>query len=117
MRFVVDAGVGASVEQLLRNLAHFVVAIRDIDPHLPDTEVLALARLHEAIVVTMDKDFGELVFREATLHHGVLLLRLEEATGPERAGIVRLILEQHGAELPGRFSVFQHDRLRISGSQ
>ncbi|WP_019947510.1 DUF5615 family PIN-like protein [Hymenobacter aerophilus] len=114
---MVDAGVGASVEQLLRNLAHFVVAIRDIDTHLPDTEVLALAHRHEAIVVTMDKDFGELVFRGATLHHGVLLLRLEEATGPERANIVRLILEQHGAELPGRFSVFQHDRLRISGSQ
>lgn len=115
MRFVVDAGVGTSVERLLRELGHFVEAVRDLDPHLPDVEVLARARYHQAIVVTMDKDFGDLIFKERLPHHGVLLLRLEEATGPERANVVRLILEQHGAELPERFAVFQHDRLRING--
>lgn len=62
----------------------------------------------------MDKDFGDLIFKERLPHYGILLLRLEEATGPERATVVRLILEQHGAELPGQFAVFQHDRLRIS---
>ena len=73
-----------------------------------------LAREQTAIVVTMDKDFGDLIFKEGLPLYGILLLRLEEATGPERATVVRLILEQHGAELPGRFAVFQHDRLRIS---
>ena len=112
---VVDAGVGTSVERLLRELGHPTVAVRDVDPHLPDVEVLALARQHTAIVLTMDQDFGDLVFKERLPHHGVLLLRLDEATGPERAAVVRLILEHHAAELPGRFAVFQHGRLRISG--
>jgi predicted nuclease of predicted toxin-antitoxin system len=103
------------VELLLREMGYYTVAVRDINPHMPDVEVLALARQHTAIVVTMDKDFGDLVFKEQLPHHGVLLLRLEEATGPERAAILRLILGQHAAELPGRFAVFQHDRLRISG--
>ena len=115
MRFVVDSGVGTGAERLLRELGYAVVAVRDIDPHLPDTEVLALATLHSAIIVTMDKDFGDLVFKEQRPHQGVLLLRLEEASGPERAAVLRRILEQHGAELPGRFSVFQHERLRING--
>lgn len=115
MRFVVDAGVGTGAERMLRELGHVVVAVRNIDPHLPDTEVLALATHHAAIVVTMDKDFGDLVFKEQRPHQGVLLLRLEDATGPERAAVLRQILEQHGAELPGRFAVFQHERLRISG--
>ncbi|MBF9219616.1 DUF5615 family PIN-like protein [Hymenobacter ruricola] len=114
MRFVVDAGVGTSVEKLLRKLGHETTAVRDLDPHLPDVEVLALAARQTAIVVTMDKDFGDLIFKELRPHHGILLLRLDEATGPERATVVRLILEQHAAELPGRFAVFQHERLRIS---
>lgn len=115
MQFVVDAGVGTSVEHLLRELGHATVAVRDINPHMPDEEVLALAAQHTAIVVTMDKDFGDLIFKDLRPHHGVLLLRLEEATGPERAAVLRLILERHAAELPGRFAVFQNDRLRISG--
>ena len=114
MRFVVDAGVGTSVECLLREMGYDSVAVRDIDPHLPDVEVLALARQHTAIVVTMDKDFGDLIFKQRLPHHGVLLLRLEAASGPERATVVRLILTQHAAELPGRFAVFQNDRLRIN---
>ena len=114
MRFVVDAGVDTSVERLLQELGHVMVAVRGLNPHMPDVEVLALAREHTAIVITMDKDFGDLIFKERRPHHGILLLRLEEATGPERATVVRLILEQHANELPGRFAVFQSDRLRIS---
>ena len=114
MRFVVDAGVGTSVERLLRELGHETTAVRDLNPHIPDVEVLALASAQKAVAITMDKDFGDLIFKEMRPHHGVLLLRLEEATGPERATVVRLILEQHAAELPGRFAVYQHERLRIS---
>ena len=99
----------------MRALGHATVAVRDVDPHLPDVEVLTLACQHRAIVITMDKDFGDLIFKARLPHYGVLLLRLDEATGPERAAVVRLILEHHAAELPGRFAVFQHGRLRISG--
>ena len=115
MRFVVDAGVGTSVERLLRELGYETVAVRAIDPHMPDVEVLALAHQHGAVIITMDKDFGDLIFKEQRPHHGVLLLRLEEATGPERAVAVRLVLAGHAAELAGRFAVFHHERLRISG--
>ena len=115
MQIVVDAGVGTSVERLLRELGYPIVVVRDINPHMPDREVLALANQHTALIITMDKDFGDLVFKERRPHHGILLLRLEEATGPERAAVVRLILDQHASELAGRFAVFQNDRLRING--
>ena len=75
MRFVVDAGVGTSVERPLRDLHYPVVAVWDINPHMPDVQVLDLARQQQAIVVTMDKDFGDLIFKERQPHHGVLRLR------------------------------------------
>ncbi len=67
------------------------------------------------MVVTMDKDFGELVYRSGKNHQGVLLLRLEGATGEEKAEIVRQILASFAEEIEGCFCVFQNGRLRIRG--
>jgi len=65
-------------------------------------------------VVTMDKDFGDLIWKERWPHSGVVLLRMEEANGAERADAMRRIVREFGAELPHRFTVFKNDRLRIS---
>ena len=65
------------------------------------------------MVITMDKDFGELVFRSGQPHNGVLLLRLEDATGMEKAEIVKMILENYSSEMEGKFCVFMNGRLRI----
>jgi len=66
------------------------------------------------MVVTMDKDFGELVFRSGRAHAGVLILRLEDAQGCEKVEVVRAILAEHEEKLAGKFCVFQAGRLRIS---
>ncbi len=46
---------------------------------MPDAEILKLADREKAIIITTDKDFGELVFKSHEPHKGVLLLRLEDA--------------------------------------
>ena len=61
----------------------------------------------------MDKDFGELVYNGKQVHSGVLLLRLEEATGVEKTLIMQSIIEKHAHDLSGNFSVFQNGKLRI----
>ena len=113
MRLLVDVGVGTAVEGLLRECGHDVLAVRDVDPRLPDAQVLARALRERRLVITMDKDFGDLVYRRGLAHTGVLLLRLEDATGEEKRAVVRAIFEQYGEGLPGRFSVYQDGRLRM----
>lgn len=90
-----------------------VKTIRAIDPKMPDHTILRLAVDESRIVVTMDKDFGEMVYREGQAHAGVLLLRLEEATSEEKVLVVAQIVQDHGDKLEGRFSVYQSGRLRI----
>ena len=46
---------------------------------MPDAEILKLAEKGKAIIITMDKDFGALVFKSHEPHKGVLLLTLEDA--------------------------------------
>ena len=65
---------------------------------MPDTEILSRATSDDRLVITMDKDFGELVHREGRTHASVLLLRLDDATGSEKARIVHEILKQRSDE-------------------
>jgi len=78
-----------------------------------DTDIIRLAVKENRMVITMDKDFGELVYHCGMDHCGVLLLRLEEATGAEKVQVVDDILAHYSTKINHCFCVFQHDKLRI----
>lgn len=80
---------------------------------MPDAEILSVAVAESRLLITMDKDYGELVYHRVREHAGVLLLRLDSSTGSQKATVVRDIFEQHGEALPGRFSVYQGGLLRM----
>lgn len=65
-----------------------MVSIYDELPRLPDEDILAFAVRDDRIVITNDKDFGELVFRDRRPHRGVILLRLANRSG--RVGDTRV---------------------------
>jgi predicted nuclease of predicted toxin-antitoxin system len=113
MKFLVDVGVGRQVERWLLAYGYDVKAVRDIDPGMPDREILKIAAQESRIVVTMDKDFGEMVYYAGRSHSGVLLLRLDEATGQEKVAVVAEIVAHYADKLTGNFAVYQRGRLRI----
>jgi len=113
LKFLVDVGVGKKVEQWLINEGYDVKAVRDIDPQMSDKEILRMAVLEKRMVITMDLDFGELVYNSKLSHRGVLLLRLENANSDEKVGIVKYILEKYSDKILDRFCVFKDGKLRI----
>jgi predicted nuclease of predicted toxin-antitoxin system len=113
VKLVCDEGVDRSIVAALRAEGHDVSYVAELRPGIPDDEVLALAEADEAVVVTTDKDFGELVFRQGLAHHGIVLLRLHGLTQERRARIVARGIGEHGAELAGAFAVIDANRIRI----
>ncbi len=113
-RFMVDVGVGKKVEQWLRDAGHSIIAVRDINSRASDSEILKRAVEDYRIVLTMDKDFGELVYRLGKAHAGVLVLRMEDAGGEEKMNAVKNILLQHSDKLASNFCVYQDGTLRVS---
>jgi len=108
-----DVGVGRSVERFLAAEGFDVKSIISFLPGMEDIDILDMAEKENRIVVTMDKDFGELIFHNLNPHTGVLLLRLGHSSGNEKAEIVKYIINEHANELAGHFSVFQNGKLRI----
>lgn len=113
MKFLIDVGVGKSVEQTLRMKGYDVKSILDADPEMSDLSILQLASSENRIVITMDKDFGELVFNSGYYHQGVLLLRLEDMNGQKKSEIVNHIIEKFADKIQHNFCVFKKGRFRI----
>jgi predicted nuclease of predicted toxin-antitoxin system len=65
MQFVVDESTGSAVVDYLRSLGHDVLAVAEAMPQADDSDILDQAAIEERILITNDKDFGELVFRRA----------------------------------------------------
>ena len=67
-RFLVDVGVGKGIERYLREEGYDTKAVRDIDPRMEDEEIIRIAVMENRMVITMDNDFGELVYHSSTEH-------------------------------------------------
>lgn len=97
----------------LRQAAYNTRFICEDCPGVADSVVLELAEQDDRVLLTEDKDFGDLVFRAAQAAHGVMLIRLSELPPLEAAALVLEVVEAHRDELIGRFAVLNSRALRL----
>ncbi len=110
---ILDMEVGKKVENFLSTAGHDIKSVREINIRMQDFQILELSIQEKRIIVKMDKDFGELVYNSGYNHHGIVLLQLENRDGNEKAENVQTILRNYGAELSGKFCVYQKGKFRI----
>jgi predicted nuclease of predicted toxin-antitoxin system len=113
LKFVADEGVDRPIIDALRSAGHDVFYIAEASPGISDEEVLSISHSRQAVLLTMDKDFGALVFRQRSASHGVLLLRLAGLTALAKARAVVAVVDRHGSEMSGAFSVVTQNKIRI----
>ncbi len=113
MNLLADECVPAEVVARLRADGHAVEDAGNDTPGAADDDVLARAAGSGRVLVTADKDFGELVYRLGRAHAGVVLLRLAGLSPQDRAETVSLVFREHGSELPGNFTVVEPYSVRV----
>jgi predicted nuclease of predicted toxin-antitoxin system len=113
MKIVADESVDFTIIKKLRLQGLEVLAIFEETPSITDEEVLSIAVDSNALLITEDKDFGELVFRLKLPHCGVILLRLGSMPTEQKGEIASRAILVHLAELTNAFSVFDGQILRI----
>ena len=114
MRFVVDECTGPSVANRLRELGHEVFSVYESARGADDEQILRIAVETESILVSNDKDFGELVFGQKAPHCGVVLMRLTDERASSKLAVIEALLKGHAAELPGRFVVVSERTVRFA---
>lgn len=113
MKIVADKCVYGPIVVRLRVDGHDVIAAKDVMCGSDDPDVLALAVRENALLLTQDHDFGELIYRQQMPHTGVILLRLASVPAKKRIALVSQALIDHAAEMVGAFTVMTPGGIRI----
>jgi len=113
MRFCANENIPEDCVLRLRQEGHDVLWIRETAPGSPDTAVLARALAEDRLLLTFDKDFGELVFRRgAEAVRGIILFRISQPSAAAIAECVATVLASR-ADWNGHFSVVDDAAIRM----
>ena len=93
MKFLLDVNAGGPLFDWLTELGHDVVRVSTKDPRMSDDDILSWAVKEKRVIITTDKDFEEMIWREEKKHCGVL--RLENLPRSERKALLRDVLKHH----------------------
>jgi predicted nuclease of predicted toxin-antitoxin system len=113
MRLLADECCETKLIEALRAAGHDVLYVLETFPGATDDEVLSRAVEEGRILLTEDKDFGELVYRMKLPSSGVVLLRF--GIGERDRKIARtldLFTELQG-QLPGKLTVIDGEKIRF----
>ncbi|MBN2449528.1 MAG: DUF5615 family PIN-like protein [Lentisphaeria bacterium] len=117
MNFLADESVDGPIVVALREDGHDVRYVAEMSSGITDDEVLGTANSSGALLLTGDKDFGELVFRLKRVTRGVILVRLSGLSPLLKARVVSLAIGEHGREMVGAFTVISTGMVRIRQQQ
>jgi len=93
-----------------------VFSVYDKLPGAADDDLLAQAVAEDSIVVTNDRDFGELIFKSSRSHKGVVYLRLRDERSPSKIrALASLFLNYTEKQLVGQFVVVTETHVRFAG--
>jgi predicted nuclease of predicted toxin-antitoxin system len=107
---VADESVDFRLVIHLREIGVDVFSIHEQRPSVDDKEVLSIAFDRNALLITEDKDFGELVFRFRLPHKGILLIRVNHS---QRFAEIANSIKHNYDRLHDKFSVIDDRSLRI----
>lgn len=95
MKFIVDECTGPTVAKWLVSEGYDILSISLERKGISDKEILKIALTEDRIVITNDKDFGELIFKEKLSHCGVIFLRLSNETPTNKVFVLKNLLHNH----------------------
>ncbi len=113
IQLIADENLDFSIIKSLRQKGFSVISILETYSGISDEEVLSIAVKNNAILITEDKDFGELVYRMKKIHFGVILVRLIGMSSIQKMTICTESIEKNIYEMQNSFSVISSQQTRI----
>ncbi len=114
MKVLANAHISRAICGFLESEGHDCIHAELLSPGLPDEELLRIAVADDRIILTADKDFGELVFRRLLPVRGVVLLRFRLASEAERLAMLQRHWPAIQRSAPGHFVVATNHAVRRS---
>jgi predicted nuclease of predicted toxin-antitoxin system len=103
MRFLADENVSRQVVERLRTDGFEVISVAQSNRGASDKQIVEMANVDGRVLITEDRDFGELVVRQRLGIAGVMLLELDRLTNSTEVDRVADVVSRHADKLLGNF--------------
>lgn len=113
MELLADESCAGPVIRALRAAGHDLVAIAEVAKGAPDEWIMDRAFAEGRIVITEDRDFGELVYGSGRSTAGVIFVKFHSRARRAKPEAVLDAITKLGPRLRGGFAVVEPGRVRL----
>jgi predicted nuclease of predicted toxin-antitoxin system len=113
MKFIANENIPIESIQLLQSSKIDIISIQEIKPGISDLDVIDIARNEDRIIITFDKDYGELIYqRKISFKIGIIFLRFIPKNSLETGKILIEILNNSNLDYKNKFTVIDREKIR-----
>jgi len=113
MRLLCNENIPLKSIHQLRNYSHDVYSIMESNPGISDTDVMEIAKKSDYLVLTFDRDYGELIFKkQLPVPPGVIYLRFVPKHPSETADLLQQLFDRDEITFDGFFTVIDRESIR-----
>lgn len=113
MKFLADVNIERRIVLFLRSAGHDVIWAPEYDCQMKDEDLLKLALRQQRILITNDKDFGNLVYFQKKAARGIVLFRIEDQNVRVKITILKNMLLRYQEKFEGHFVTIARKRIRF----
>ena len=113
IKFIADVNIEKPIVDYLLENGYNVKWVADYDCKMNDEGLIKIANTEKRIIITNDKDFGELIFLQKKVSIGVILLRVKGQISQEKVKLIGKLLRDYSNKLLNHFVVITKKRIRF----
>jgi predicted nuclease of predicted toxin-antitoxin system len=113
MKFLADVNIEKPIVDEMRKMGYDITWVTEINYYLEDIEIFKLAKNENRILLTNDKDFGEIVFRQRLTPAGIILFRIKGQDVREKVKSLKKLLTFYKDKIARHFVVVTKEKIRF----
>jgi len=113
VRFIADVNVEKPIVDYLSEDGYDIKWVPDYNCEILDEDLLNLANAEKRVLITNDKDFGELIFLQRRLSAGIILFRVKGQRVEDKVKLVKKLLDKYSEKILNHFIVMTKEKIRI----
>ena len=113
IKFLADVNMEKPLVDYLSGQGYDIKWVPDYNCEMADEDLLKLANEEKRILITNDKDFGELIFLQRRLSYGTILFRVKGQKSQEKVKLMKKVLMGHRNAIINHYIVITKAKIRI----
>lgn len=113
LKFIADVNLEKPIVEFISKEGYDIKWTPNFNPKITDEDLIKLARSEKRILLTNDKDFGELIFLQKKLSHGIILFRIKGQATQIKLDLIKKLITLYIDKLSGHFTVISRNKFRF----